>query len=431
MSKRLLKSVKRDIVQLGEVTFDRRISFDAVQAALSLAQQAEESNKAATFTNNVLSEMLANPSLTSAQVAGLSDHVVSALVATAAEVLGIQEGFDGVPPDLPARERFYRSYQKWFSITIGAAVAGLARQARVSIGAAAVGLSEQVRASMGAAAAGLAEQVRVSTFNAIAPVRVSIPVLKLDYGALVAPLVESLQAFSDSQSQVLKRISERFAELGKIARQRLDAAELNAQVIAPLLAQSNLWISPSMPLSFLRELRKVVDGGNATPEAVEKLFLKYFRADEWAELREMVLSWESNPHFKNRMPIILDALQAHINGKFTLSVPALLPHVEGVTSDILGKSVFRDTKNQVSGMLEQGVPEFLRSVYKDTLIEFITNIVYGWTDFNNFASDLQSKGIAETDFLNRHAILHGVHVNYANEGLSLRAFLLLEALSTV
>ena len=37
----------------------------------------------------------------------------------------------------------------------------------------------------------------------------------------------------------------------------------------------------------------------------------------------------------------------------------------------------------------------------------------------------------ESSFLHRHAILHGVHLDYAAPGLSLRAFLLLDAMSYI
>ena len=396
--------VKRVIVQLGEVSLKRGVSIGAVEVALALAQGAEKDSEPASFTNHILSEMLVDPSMTPAEVASLPDHVSSALIAVAADSLGIHKEYNSTSPNSPARERFYRAFQQWFSSTVDAAVAGIA------------------------------ERTRAMLLSAFAPLQFSISVPRVDYGPLVTPLAELLQASTDTlsvQMEVLHGINQRFIQLGKAFRQMLDTAELDAQATAPLLTQANLWIPPSAPLSLLRALRQVIEEGQATPETIENLFIEYFRQGGCTALRAMVLSWGRNPHFCARMSIILDALQAHIDGKFTLSVPALLPHVEGVTSSILGKSVNHRTGNHIRGLLEQGFPGFLHSASRDILIEFVTNIVYTGTDFNNFAADLLSKGLDETDFLNRHAILHGVHVNYANEGLSLRAFLLLDALSAI
>ncbi|MBE9508140.1 MAG: hypothetical protein IMY86_08825, partial [Chloroflexi bacterium] len=404
--------VIREIAHLGKVKFDSRVSVAVIYAALEYAEQAAANDKAAVFTNHVLTAMIVDPPKTSAEVADLPENVMSALVKVAAGLLGIQEDFEKTLPDLAARERFYQAYFGWFDRTIGSAVRGIAQQTQAM----------------------MLNAFTPFEFNVPVPIiEIPVPRIEIDYETVLAPFIESLQASRDAlftqMRESLQDINERFVQLGKVVKQRLDAAELDAQVAGPLLAQANLWIPPSASLDLLRALRELAEGEDATPEAVEELFLEYFGDDEWAALREMVSSWEGNPHFEDRMPIMSDALQAHINGRFTLSVPTLLPHVEGITSNILGMSVSHGTGSQVRGLLEREFPEYFSSASKDILIEFVTNVVYTGTDFNNFAADLQSRGLVETDFLNRHAILHGVHVNYANEGLSLRAFLLLDALS--
>ena len=57
----------------------------------------------------------------------------------------------------------------------------------------------------------------------------------------------------------------------------------------------------------------------------------------------------------------------------------------------------------------------------------------GQKDSEYFTSEkfpewLESKGVSESQSINRHGILHGVHLNYDSKENSLRVFLLLDVL---
>src|ERR1035437_4459671 len=45
--------------------------------------------------------------------------------------------------------------------------------------------------------------------------------------------------------------------------------------------------------------------------------------------------WNNIPYLADRHRIVNDALQAHIHGMYTLSVPALLPFVDGVAEVVV------------------------------------------------------------------------------------------------
>lgn len=246
-----------------------------------------------------------------------------------------------------------------------------------------------------------------------------------------------------------KYLEHRFAELynpllnsaTKMVQEQMEAVdkavgEWTKQLVAvaPLLSQANFWLSPSMDMHLLRNLKDVAETKEATIEHMTAVFVRYYEDDEWAELKEMVSSWGDNPYFANRMHIIDDALEAHIHGKHTLVIPTLLSQVEGIASSVLETPAGSST-GLVKNAITERQGEFLRAASKDILIKFVTSPVgYGgvrkkeseYFTPERFPEWLKSKGVSETQSINRHGILHGVHVNYASKENSLRAFLLLD-----
>lgn len=61
---------------------------------------------------------------------------------------------------------------------------------------------------------------------------------------------------------------------------------------------------------------------------------EYFRENDYAALWDMVDRWG---FFENRREVFEDAFEAHRNGKYTLSMPALAPQIEGMLRDISGE----------------------------------------------------------------------------------------------
>lgn len=134
-------------------------------------------------------------------------------------------------------------------------------------------------------------------------------------------------------------------------------------------------------------------------------------------LREL----SSTPIFVPRLHALEDSLKAHIDGKFTLSIPCLLAQIEGVIWDIANQKGFAIGTNTI--VTNRGRTTSAKSaapLVKDTgmyylmadeLAEFFLNKVYT----ANF----------------RHAILHGRDPNYAKEEDSMKLIMLLRALTEI
>ncbi|MCC6192767.1 MAG: hypothetical protein IT318_27420 [Anaerolineales bacterium] len=242
------------------------------------------------------------------------------------------------------------------------------------------------------------------------------------------------KAFVQSTSELRDRIAHQMVAVAESIRATFESAEIDAKTVGPLLLQAGFWLPPSAPLGLLYRVKALSEQGDASPELVRHAFLAYFEENHWAELCAMVEAWEENPRFTPRMAVIQDALEAHLAGKYSLSIPALLPQVEGIASDILaapaGSSV-----SLLRATIQGEMSDFMAAASRDILLTLITSpALYGGTksqsqDFRseNFQGWLASKGLTEGQALNRHGILHGVQVNYASAENSLRAFLLLAA----
>jgi hypothetical protein len=244
----------------------------------------------------------------------------------------------------------------------------------------------------------------------------------------------TLQEISGAMSRLAQQQWKAALETAEnFIRKMHEITESDAEVIAPLLLQANLWLSPSLSISLLYKLKKMAERGEIVPEIVKQTFVEHYEVGEWAVLKSMVSSWQDNPYFSNRMPILYDALKAHIDGKYTLVVPTLLAQIEGVLSSIL-ETPAGSTTGMVKTAIEERQTEYLSAASKDILIKFaISPAGYGGVKGEYFTPEkfpewLESKGLAEDQALNRHAILHGVQLNYGSKENSLRAFLLLDVL---
>ena len=191
--------------------------------------------------------------------------------------------------------------------------------------------------------------------------------------------------------------------------------------------EANFWITPSMTIEFLTKLNKLAQSRELVSRKIEKAFLHYYNLENYINLRMMVLSWRKSSYFASRIKIINDAKDAHINRKYTLSIPVLLPQMEGILSSLSGKSAGKPGRMFEELLLERDsdVYHFLSKsiIYKLGLgsalfggipQKYFTPEKYNeWAKKNEGSSDL---------LLNRHAILHGVQLKYAGQSNSLRHF---------
>lgn len=136
-----------------------------------------------------------------------------------------------------------------------------------------------------------------------------------------------------------------------------------------------------------------------------------------AVIRKDILGvWKARPQLSSRLAILEAAVEAHIEGKYALSVPAILPQIEGFVVDYVGhKGYLRKGYDAYIAKMLTGGDQDLSRCYRD-LIHL--NLLAGF-----------HHGRPLNPFINRHSILHGADLSYATQAVSLRAILIFDFLA--
>jgi hypothetical protein len=204
--------------------------------------------------------------------------------------------------------------------------------------------------------------------------------------------------------------------------------------ISQLLKDAGFWMSPNLSSYFIGFIQGKISKEGISVETTRKAIREFFRNNDYFQLRNLVSLWLKYPPFSKREKIISDALNSHIEGKYTLSIPALLPHVEGIATELYGsesdlhvgnkneyyKKIIGDNlqytyypKSKIDNFLEGYFPQIYKNIGNEM------NDVPAW---------MKSHHLIENQTLQRHAIMHGGFYEYYSEENSIRVFLFLDLL---
>jgi len=194
---------------------------------------------------------------------------------------------------------------------------------------------------------------------------------------------------------------------------------------------ARLWLAPSMSRRLVSRVLELHEEG-AGPGVIASVVSRFYARGGWAPLTGAVDRWGRNPLFKRRMRVFRDALEAHRQGRFTLTVPTLVGQVEGICGQYVKRNglvprLTGKTKAIVQTALQNApcnLAEVERYAALDGMLTFVERHFYVVTDFDAEYEKL----IRETN-LRAHAIRHGHQERYDTRMNSLRLFLLLDVLS--
>jgi len=155
-------------------------------------------------------------------------------------------------------------------------------------------------------------------------------------------------------------------------------------------------------------------------KAVLKFIFARFRKAKYRNLNRLTRRWWTVPYMAKRKKAIRAALKAHKEGAFELSIPTLLPFVDGLAAEIVprlpkpGKGPIH--VNEVAQMHHDGCAE----LSSECILAVVNNLIYRRVDFKKLKRPPSS--------INRHAILHGRVIDYASELNSYRVIFLLDTM---
>ena len=447
--------IRKNIPGLGIVAF-HSLTVGMIIEAHNIAEQAEESDQASAFTNFVLARMFAEPQKTPQDIDRFPSDTLIAVIEVAVKELQIGEHFEATSKRLPVRERFFKAYlkheQEIFE-ELSTAIKQDLEMLTIGFQNTLDGLFHEV---------GEITSIRQQIVGQISKLSILIPVIDfrpptIDISTwekvfsasdsiirLVQPVTQVQDALAEQVREMLRGFDETmrrvsanlaavmisveqtlsrgaFDNLIKLYQTRQDAVEAFKEAGWP--------IAPSMPSQLIE--RVVVMHKQGKTRYISRAIIGHYTRNSHQCLIETVESWKSHPLFIPRMHILNDALQAHCRGQYTLSVPTLIPQIEGILNDYvlandlvakLGriKEVYKAAIGDVD---EYGLFEW---VIASTLLYQLQTTTYVFTDF-----EAELKRSINTRQVTRHTVSHGVALKYDRLIHSLKTFLLLDALSAL
>ncbi len=212
-----------------------------------------------------------------------------------------------------------------------------------------------------------------------------------------------------------------FAELSKLIQEEHGAADAFSCASWP--------ITPSMSRAFKRKIAEMHHQGRT--RYVSQVIIAHYKGRSYHNLQSATESWRSHPQFVDRMHILDDALWAHRQGKFTLSVPATMAQIEGVMSELVVANGLSAKLGKIQKVYEAVTGDLMDQDFSAWAIATTLNHIFGVSTYASTTFEKELKRLAHRRRVNRHTVLHGIMSAYDREIHSLRAFLLLDALSAL
>ena len=165
------------------------------------------------------------------------------------------------------------------------------------------------------------------------------------------------------------------------------------------------WPPPGkLAATFLDRVVDLYDRGELTSVEIDSLFVRAYDAET---LRGHLSGWFQFDWLQPRVPILAEGIDCHIGRQFFSAVSTLLPQVEGVLGDFLGRA---PNPKQDAGR-----------VFADSRLTGVAREFYLKVATASF------KWGRSADPLSRNSILHGHDTAFGTEVSSLKIILVLDA----
>ncbi|MBI4745014.1 MAG: hypothetical protein HY786_00345 [Deltaproteobacteria bacterium] len=216
-----------------------------------------------------------------------------------------------------------------------------------------------------------------------------------------------LSEFIESQKKAVQAEMQRYLNRNFAMQKAIREQERLYRELNKALIPHGWFISPAWPAKCVHEFEEIRKTEGI--EGIIKALIETFSEHEY--IKEAYENIITNLIVNNRKHIIVDAFDAHLNGKYYLSVPIFLIQAEGIYNDCMG--VDRLKANNVKKRFKN-CPEIYESMI-DPFNEFIQFLYKGYSIKKNPPS-----------LLSRHIIIHGNSVDYGTPENSIKAILFVE-----
>lgn len=159
---------------------------------------------------------------------------------------------------------------------------------------------------------------------------------------------------------------------------------------------------------------------------IDDLFVDRLMDNE--RVKKTLSVWKKCPQISNRLPLIEEAIEAHIGGKFYLSVSALIPQVEGLLRDALQSMGLKidftslrkeEIKRATCALKDSWKSQDYALPEATLLLESLPDAVSDIYEEYDPTKSVQGK-------LYRHGVCHGLQTDFNSKKNSIRLILLLD-----
>jgi len=168
------------------------------------------------------------------------------------------------------------------------------------------------------------------------------------------------------------------------------------------------WIFPDMGFADLEEILKLHEDGK--DEMIHQMLIEKYNN----EVDKILEDWKKNPYLEKRIHILEDVIWSHKKEKYTLSVPAILPQIEGIIIEASGEEGYVEQRKipELAEKLLLGNGLNYRHYFLLSSICSLIQVNFEW-------------GRTSTQF-GRGPVLHGFFTEYNKKEYSLKLILLLD-----
>lgn len=167
------------------------------------------------------------------------------------------------------------------------------------------------------------------------------------------------------------------------------------------------WPPPShSPVTLIDAVTESHARGELTREDVAALFVECYDAEL---IGHLLSEWKKCGWLQARTPILEEGIRNHLEGRYYSAVYTLLPQIEGVVGDDLGRQPVPKS-DAMRFFSDSRLSKVARDFYVNVILEG-----FNW------------QATAPIPELSRHAILHGCATSFGSAEHSLKVILMLDA----
>lgn len=230
-------------------------------------------------------------------------------------------------------------------------------------------------------------------------------------------------------------------ELNQIHLDMCNESDLIKSEIAKEIEQTTIlytWLLPTSCFTLISQDGKSTYGfkddldvigdfvdNNSNNLCLDDLFLNQLVNPK--RIYEILEYWKKIDNLKSRYQILEEGVKNHLDKKFSSSVSTFMPQVEGILRDAIEasgrKAEFNSLdSNEIRKAVDSLEKQWKKNNQDDRILVLLGNIS---PVIPNLFQECRV-GISTLDYLNRHAVLHGLSTTFGNAVNSLKLILILD-----